>query len=285
MFNDYYPFGLTFNEYQNQEEQGNDFLYNGIELQTDLGWDNYLAEFRSYDPSLGRFMQIDPVIKLHESPYAWNTNNPISFADPLGSDSTQRANAVAKAQEFANKNPGNSWGFDSENPSPSPGETVDCAGMVGRCMVAGEESDGRYGSEGNSDDNGVKKIGANTEEISESEVQVGSLVILDNSKSGTGKPYGHIGIIDKVEFDSDGKITNMSMIDSGGRPSTGKSGPRSSKIITGGSKDYWGKRITGFRKFDTRPDVYNGGTLNPVIINATPLGGGGRLERKTISGL
>ena len=57
-----------------------------MELNEEFDLDWYTPEFRSYDPQLGRFHQIDPVVKHHESLYAWNTNNPISFNDPLGSD-------------------------------------------------------------------------------------------------------------------------------------------------------------------------------------------------------
>ena len=265
---DYYPFGLTFNSWRNSPPE-NLYKYNGMEEQPETGW-LQPEEFRMYQPELGRFFMIDPVIKYHESLYAWNTNNPISFNDPLGSDSTQRANAVAHAKEFVEKNTGNTWGWDDDNPQPQPGaKLVDCSGMVSGCMVEAGEPDARY-AEGSSG-NGVKRIADNTETIDESEVEVGSLVLLDNSESGSDKPYGHIGIITNVEFDDDGNITNLDMIDSGGRPSTGKSGPRNTSLIKDGTKRYYGKRITGFRKFDTIPDIYSGGTLKEVVITATSL--------------
>jgi RHS repeat-associated protein len=55
-----------------------------MELQTDLGWDNYLAEFRSYDPTIGRWGQIDPKANEFVSPYVGMGNNPIFFVDPEG---------------------------------------------------------------------------------------------------------------------------------------------------------------------------------------------------------
>lgn len=42
-----------------------------------------------YDPALGRFTQIDPIDKEDLSPYAWVTNNPLLYADPLGLDSVR----------------------------------------------------------------------------------------------------------------------------------------------------------------------------------------------------
>jgi RHS repeat-associated protein len=257
---DYYPFGMVANEYRKDYTTPQKYKYNGMEEDEETKW-YFPEEFRTYDPALGRFMQIDPVIKSHESPYAWNTNNPILYPDPLGSDSTQRADAIAKAKEFVKKNPGNTWGF-SEN--PKPGETVDCSGLAGTCMKAAGEDDARY-AEG-ATGNGVKRIADNTDEISESEVEAGSFVILDNSSTGEDKPYGHIGIITDVEFDDKGNITNMNMIDSGGKPSSGKSGPRKTALITNGKKEYYGKRITGYRKWDSIKEIYNGGTMNEVVV-------------------
>ena len=62
----------------------NDFLFNGIERETelDLGWD--VAEYRSYDPAIGRWLQIDPKASERESPYVGFGNRPNFFIDPLG---------------------------------------------------------------------------------------------------------------------------------------------------------------------------------------------------------
>lgn len=45
-----------------------------------------MAQYRVSDPALGRWLQVDPVEKYHESGYAWVTNNPIRFMDYLGLD-------------------------------------------------------------------------------------------------------------------------------------------------------------------------------------------------------
>jgi hypothetical protein len=93
-------------------------------------------------------------------------------------------------------------------------------------------------------------------EISLDEVEVGSVLTLNNSESGTDKKkdLGHTGIVSKLERNEDGSIKTLVMIDSGGRPKTGKSGPRESTVISGGENQYWGKRITGVYKWDTKPD-------------------------------
>jgi RHS repeat-associated protein len=84
--NDYYGFGLTFNSYSRENSVPQNYLYNGKERQDelDLGWDDYGA--RMYDPSIARWMSIDPLSELSRrwSPYAYAYDNPIRFIDPDG---------------------------------------------------------------------------------------------------------------------------------------------------------------------------------------------------------
>ena len=61
--NDYYPFGLTHNQ-KPDRQFNNKYLYNGKELQDDLGLNIYDYIARQYDPALGRFWQIDPAADL-----------------------------------------------------------------------------------------------------------------------------------------------------------------------------------------------------------------------------
>ncbi len=89
--NNYYPFGLSTGEATNYIADAcleNKYLYNGKELDDDLGvgWYDYGARF--YDPQLGRFHTID---KLSEKYYPWSPfvyvgNNPIKRVDPNGND-------------------------------------------------------------------------------------------------------------------------------------------------------------------------------------------------------
>lgn len=78
----YYPFGLTFNHSNVSPE--NDYKYNGFEEQKETGWYDYLARF--YDPSLGRFLNVDPAADLmrRHSVYSYAFNNPVRFIDPDG---------------------------------------------------------------------------------------------------------------------------------------------------------------------------------------------------------
>lgn len=68
----------------NQTGEDYQYRYNGIEHSEELGLD--LAPFRSYDPAIGRWMQIDPRAEKYVgmSPYNGMGNNPISISDPNG---------------------------------------------------------------------------------------------------------------------------------------------------------------------------------------------------------
>lgn len=47
---------------------------------------SYTTEFRQYDPRVGRWMSVDPIVKDWESPFAGFANNPIFYVDPSGLD-------------------------------------------------------------------------------------------------------------------------------------------------------------------------------------------------------
>ncbi len=62
--------------------------FNGQEHSTELSDNLYTAEFWQYDSRISRRWNIDPAIKVFESPYAAFANNPIRFIDPSGADTT-----------------------------------------------------------------------------------------------------------------------------------------------------------------------------------------------------
>ena len=89
--NNYYPFGLQHQGYNsNISSNGNStaqkWKYNGVELEESLGLNLYEMDVRSYDPAIGRFTSIDPVIHYEFSTYNAFDNNPIVFADPSGAN-------------------------------------------------------------------------------------------------------------------------------------------------------------------------------------------------------
>ncbi len=66
----------------------NKYRYNGIEQTTALGLDVYNAFYRTLDPSLARWWQVDPAAEKYNglTPYNSMGNNPISYNDPNGDD-------------------------------------------------------------------------------------------------------------------------------------------------------------------------------------------------------
>ncbi|MCU7549221.1 DUF6443 domain-containing protein [Chitinophagaceae bacterium LB-8] len=93
----YYPFGLTMQGISSKAMGGidNKFEYNGIEHNESFDLNTYDAFYRTYDPQIGRWWQIDPLAERSESwsPYAANFDNPISFSDPLGDYPPQDGNS------------------------------------------------------------------------------------------------------------------------------------------------------------------------------------------------
>ena len=80
----YYPFGLKHKGYNNVTSANgnsvaNDFLYNGKELQNELGLDWYDYGARNYDSALGRWFSIDNKAEIYvgNSPYHYSANNPL----------------------------------------------------------------------------------------------------------------------------------------------------------------------------------------------------------------
>ncbi|MEN9609285.1 MAG: hypothetical protein RLZZ628_99 [Bacteroidota bacterium] len=83
----YYPFGMQMEGIWSPTASPQiPYLYNGIEKIGDLGLNINAALFRTLDPALGRWWQIDPKAEalISSSPYNAMNNNPASISDPNG---------------------------------------------------------------------------------------------------------------------------------------------------------------------------------------------------------
>jgi RHS repeat-associated protein len=79
----YYPHGMAMEgDFITPAAGGDSYLYNGLERLPRHGL--YGSHFRTYDPSMARWWQADPVWLASESPYVANRGNPIRYADPTG---------------------------------------------------------------------------------------------------------------------------------------------------------------------------------------------------------
>jgi len=100
--NDYYPFGLQIaaQSYQKQTALDNDYKFNGIEEEDEFGQNYYTAFYRTMDPTLARWWQVDPKAEEY---YSWNPynsmgDNPIRIADPMGDKWKEKKDEVTANQ-------------------------------------------------------------------------------------------------------------------------------------------------------------------------------------------
>lgn len=88
---DYYPFGLQHGASSVMATPAQNYLYNGKEVQDELGlgWLDYGA--RMYDASVARWNGVDALAEeyIEWSPFNYTLNNPVRFVDPDG-NSVQR---------------------------------------------------------------------------------------------------------------------------------------------------------------------------------------------------
>ena len=87
--NNYYAFGMKHEGYNNvtiATDPALKYKYNGKEIQDEMQLDWYDYQARNYDPSLGRWFNVDPLAETSRrfSPYTYCLDNPIYFIDPDG---------------------------------------------------------------------------------------------------------------------------------------------------------------------------------------------------------
>ena len=95
----YYPFGMAMDgQWMANAGREDKYQYNGKELHDDFGLGWYAYGARWYDPSIGRWGQIDPLAEKNpfESSYIYVHNNPLAYIDPDGQDGIRIINTKNK---------------------------------------------------------------------------------------------------------------------------------------------------------------------------------------------
>ncbi|WP_198674130.1 RHS repeat-associated core domain-containing protein, partial [Chitinophaga alhagiae] len=84
----YYPFGLTMAGISTKApgKLENKYKFTGQLLDDDLGWNTYQMKWRTMDPQIGRFLQVDPLASsyVHNSTYAYAENKVTTGIDLEG---------------------------------------------------------------------------------------------------------------------------------------------------------------------------------------------------------
>ncbi|MBL0745362.1 DUF6443 domain-containing protein [Chryseolinea lacunae] len=116
-YNEYYPFGLQAGTSWTRADNKNNFLGNGgTEVNATTGL--YDLAYRNYDPTLGRFHQVDPLTDsyLDFSGYNYAMNDPANLNDPLGDDPGGYDNGRPGEKALRRiENLGGHWNFNGVN--------------------------------------------------------------------------------------------------------------------------------------------------------------------------
>ncbi|WP_280936082.1 DUF6443 domain-containing protein [Aquimarina sp. 2201CG14-23] len=156
--NNYYPFGLKHEGYNNVVRSRNHkYGFGGKEEQDELGLDWIDITVRNYDPALGRWMNIDLLAEImrRHSPYNYAFNNPIFFTDPDGMAPRgwiSLPGAVDMRDQYRsgfNANGYDNGSGESTNNGPDPMNCINCDPKTIRSITStrlGEEASNGKGT-------------------------------------------------------------------------------------------------------------------------------------------
>lgn len=193
------------------------YMYNGKELQDELGVGTYDYGWRQYDPSIGRFNKIDRFAEKYPSltTYSYAGNNPIYFVDVQGDSirthfyqpkSERRSNTIPDAvQKMFNEEFGITVGYNAKT------SMLYYAGEYESGLSQSETATSRLSDAlkdtntgDDSDKYGTLMFGNNMKGIKNGDVDGGQW-------NTTGGIYSNgVTQIDIGDFDYSGKLKNMS---------------------------------------------------------------------------
>src|SRR5690554_6108611 len=109
--NNYYPFGLKHQGYNNLPGVGYKYKFLNKEYEDSFGLNVTETDFRQYDAAIGRFSVMDALSELapNYTPYRYGFNNPVFWSDPSGLFETEAA-----ARKFAKENDINDYMITSD---------------------------------------------------------------------------------------------------------------------------------------------------------------------------
>jgi RHS repeat-associated protein len=189
--NHYYPFGLAMAGLSDKAIKTqyieNKYRYNqGAELQSKefndgSGLELYETSFRTLDPQLGRFSQIDPMAEraLFSSAYAFAGNNPIFANDPTGL--LEQAPEVVQKEE---------WGMAHTVTWDDVGGAFGAADANDAFMAMAAEMSKRQGTSGSGDN--ITYYGAAAQQFIAAYQSL--LSIANNAETGTPLTTAQTGI-------------------------------------------------------------------------------------------
>jgi|GEM_PF-6607068 len=110
------------------------FGYNGMEKDPEMKGDgnSYTTEFRQYDPRLGRWLSLDPMMQMFPemSPYVAFDNNPIYYIDPYGLSSEAGDGGSLEGDPPVKKADGSSYSVDDDFTDEVTGDIYRCVGLT-----------------------------------------------------------------------------------------------------------------------------------------------------------
>lgn len=182
-------------------------------------------------------------------------NNAPNLSEPNFNKAIE--NVLLAADEFVNKNPGNSYGQSNTAKVPNDlvvGKKIDCAYFIDRCFInAGYRAPRNYKGDGSIGGfvedvtviNGVTAVVNQLPIIDQANLQRGDLITFHTSRSDHKGPNGkfdHVGFVTNVVMRGN-KVVGFDYVHSGGDNSAGTGGPFYSKrtyyFETSASPKFW----------------------------------------------